>query len=407
MNRSNRASLSFILITLLLNTLGIGVVIPVLPRIVSTFMGGDIAASSRYYGSFVAVYAAMQFLFAPILGGLSDRFGRRPVILTSLLGTGLDYLLLAFAPDLTWLFVGRVIAGITGASFSAASAYIADVTPPDKRAQSFGLIGAALGLGFIVGPAAGGLLGSVHLRLPFLAAAGLSLTNLLYGLFVLPESLAPENRRPFSVRRANPLSSLRNLGRHRVLLGLTGALVCSLMAQHILRNVWALYTEARFGWDALDVGLSLALVGLAGALVQGVLIRPLISRIGERRALVLGLVSSVMGFVAIGMANRGWMLNVFVFPFALGGLADPAMQGLISREVGPSEQGELQGSLASLGSLTAIAGPLLGTGLFARFVRPLEGPSVPGAPFFAAACFQAFALVLVLRLFVRTPRKAP
>jgi len=406
-NRPNRASVSFILITLLLSTLGVGVVVPVLPRIVSSFLGGDIAASSRYYGSFVAVYAAMQFLFAPILGGLSDRFGRRPVILMSLLGAALDYLLLALAPDLAWLFVGRVMAGITGASFSAASAYIADVTPPEKRAQSFGLIGAAFGLGFIIGPAAGGVLGSIHLRLPFLAAAGLSLANFLYGLFVLPESLAPENRRPFSFRRANPLSSLRNLGRHRVILGLTGALVCSFMAQHILRNVWALYTEVRFGWDALDIGLSMALVGLAGAIVQGVLIRPLFSRLGERRALVLGLAVSVTGFVAIGVASQGWLLCVFIVPFALGGIAEPAMQGLISREVGPSEQGQLQGSLASLASLTAIAGPLLGTGLFAWFARPLAGPSVPGAPFFAAACFQALALVLVLRLFARIPPKAP
>ncbi len=248
MDKKRSAGVPFILVTLLLDTLGIGVIIPVLPRLIESFLGGDIARASSYFGAFVAVYAAMQFVFAPILGGLSDRFGRRAVILASLAGASLDYLLLAFAPSLAWLFLGRVVAGITGASFSAATAYIADVTPPEKRAQSFGLMGAAFGLGFILGPALGGLLGGFSLRLPFLVAAGLNLLNFLYGSVVLPESLRREDRRPFSLRRANPLSSLRNIARHPVILGLTASLVCSMLAHQILNSIWALHTEARFGW---------------------------------------------------------------------------------------------------------------------------------------------------------------
>nr|AHB82049.1 MFS transporter [Sorangium cellulosum] len=401
MSFRRNASILFILITLLLDTLGVGLLIPILPRLVGAFTGDDVSAASHYYGAFVAVYAAMQFVFAPILGALSDRFGRRLVILTSLLGATLDYLLLAFAPSLAWLFVGRVLAGITGASFSAASAYIADVSPPEKRAQSFGLMGAAFGIGFIVGPAVGGLLGSVHQRLPFLVAAGLNLLNFLYGLLVLPESLPPEHRRAFSLRRANPLASLRNLGRHALILGLVGTLVCNSMAQHILESVWALYTEQRFGWSALDVGVSLALVGLGNAIVLGGLVRVLVPRLGERLSLVAGLGVSAAGLMVYGLADRSWLMYALMLPFALGGIAGPAAQALISREVGPSEQGELQGSLASLQSLTAIIAPLVGTSLFAYFAPQTARLHLPGAPFFAAAGFNALALVLAVRLFAR------
>ena len=406
MDRKRSAGVPFILVTLLLDTLGIGVVIPVLPRLLASFLDGDLARASSYYGIFVAIYAAMQFLFAPILGGLSDRFGRRTVILASLAGASLDYLLLAFAPSLAWLFLGRLAAGITGASFSAATAYIADVTPAEKRAQSFGLMGAAFGLGFILGPALGGALGGISLRLPFLVAAGLNLLNFLYGSLVLPESLSLEHRRPFSLRRANPLSSLRNIARHPVILGLTATLVCSLIAQQVLQSVWALHTEARFGWGPVDIGASLALVGLMAAIVQGGLIRVIIPRLGERRALLVGLAVSTVGFLAFSFATRGWMMYAILIPFALSGLAGPASQAILSREVGPSEQGELQGSLSSLQSLTGILGPLLATALFTRFAAPSATPHIPGAPFFAAAAFSLLGLLLALRLFAKTPPRA-
>jgi DHA1 family tetracycline resistance protein-like MFS transporter len=407
MNRPRDASVAFILVTLLLDTLGIGVIIPVLPRLVASFLGGDLAVASRYYGVFIAAYAAMQFVFAPILGGLSDRFGRRTVILSSLMGAALDYLLLALAPDLAWLFVGRIIAGITGASFSAATAYIADVTPPERRAQSFGLVGAAFGLGFIIGPALGGLLGGVHLRLPFLVSAGLNLLNFFYGVFVLPESLPREHRRAFSLRRANPLSSFVNLGRHPIILGLTGTLVCNYLAQQILQSIWALHTEARFGWSEIDVGVSLTVVGLMSALVQGGLIRLVMPRLRERRALILGLLINVASYVGFGAATRGWMMYAILFPSSLAGLAGPAAQALISREIGPSEQGEVQGSLTSLGSVTAIFGPLLGTNLFAHFSPETAAPRIPGIAFFACACINACGLLFALRLFARTPEARP
>ncbi len=397
------AAVPFILVTLLLDTLGIGVIVPVLPRLIGSFLQGDFERASAYYGVFIALYAAMQFFFAPILGGLSDRFGRRPVILTSLAGAAVDYLLLAFAPTLPWLFAGRVFSGITGASFSAATAYIADVTPAEKRAQSFGLMGAAFGLGFILGPAIGGALGGISLRLPFLVAAGLNLLNFVYGSFVLPESLAAPHRRAFTLRRANPLSAMRNLGRHPVLFGLTATLVCSYLAQQMLQTIWALHTQARFGWEPYQIGASLAVVGISAAVVQGGLIRLILPRLGERRALLLGLTVNILGYLALGAATRGWMMYAICVPFALGGLAGPATQAILSREVGPSEQGELQGSLSSLQSLTAILGPLLATALFARFAAPTAVPHVPGATFYAAAAFNVAGMLLALRLFAKTP----
>lgn len=402
-----RASVAFILIVLVLDTLGIGVILPVLPRLIERFTHDDLATASHKYGIFIAVYAATQFVCAPIVGGLSDRFGRRTVILTSLVGAALDYLLLAFAPSLGWLFVGRVLAGMTGASFSAATAYIADVTPPEKRAASFGLVGAAFGLGFILGPGVGGLLGGVSLRAPFLLAAGLNFVNFMYGWFVLPESLAKENRRPFSWRRANPLGAMKNLARSPVVLGLTATIVCGYLAQAILQCTWALYTEARFGWSPVGVGMSLVCVGVAVALVQGGLVRRVVPRLGERRAVLVGLVFSVSGYVAFALANRGWMLYALVFPFALGGLVEPATKALLTREVGPREQGELQGSLGSLLSMTSIVGPLLGTALLARFAPPTAVPRIPGAPFLAAAALNALGFVLAARLFRTLKAREP
>ncbi len=393
-----RAGIAFVLVTILLDTLGLGLIIPVAPRLVASFLHDDLGTAAHYFGLLVSLYAVMQFLFSPVLGGLSDRFGRRRVIFLSLLGAAASYLLSGFAPSLGWLFVGRIVAGITGASFSAANAYVADITPPEKRAASFGAIGAVFGLGFILGPALGGALGDVGLRLPYFVGAGLNFVNLLYGLFVLPESLPREKRRPFSFARANPLGSLRSLGRNPVVFGLTGTMMCGYLAQFVLQSVWALHTQSRFGWPLRMVGVSLMVVGLATALVQGLLVRTAVPRLGERRALLLGLFMGAAGHAALGLASRGWMLMLAVFPLALGGLAGPAMQAVITREVSPTEQGEVQGALSSLGGIAAIVGPLIGTSLLARFGSPDARPYVPGAPFFACAAFSALGLALALRL---------
>jgi DHA1 family tetracycline resistance protein-like MFS transporter len=411
MVKTRRGAVPFVLVTVLLDTLGVGLVIPVAPRLIGSFLGNDIGAASHYFGLLLALYSVMQFVFAPVLGGLSDRFGRRAVILTSLLGAAASYLTSALAPALGWLFLGRTVAGITGASFSAAGAYVADITPPEKRAQGFGLVGAAFGLGFILGPALGGLLGGFGLRVPYFVAAGLNFANLLYGLFVLPESLSAENRRPFSLERANPIGSLRALGRHRVVLDLTGTMMCAFLSQMILQGVWALYNQARFGWNLRSVGLSLMVVGLGTAVVQGVLVRAIIPRLGERRMLILGLALSVVGHLGFALSTQGWMMYAVLVPFTLGGLAGPATQAIITSAVGPKEQGELQGSLNSLSGVAAIIGPLLGTGLLARFAPETANPRVPGAPFFAAAAISALGLWLALRLFARSPagvvRSAP
>ncbi len=407
MSESRRAGTAFVLVTVLLDTLGLGLIIPVAPRLVASFVHDDLAVASHYFGVIVSLYAAMQFLFAPVIGGLSDQFGRRPVILLSLFGAAVAYLLSGFAPALSWLFVGRTIAGITGASFSAAGAYVADVTPPEKRAQSFGMIGAVFGLGFILGPALGGLLGDYGLRVPYFVAAGLNFLNMLYGIFVLPESLPREKRRPFSFARANPLGSLRALARHPIVIGLTGTIFCGYMAQWILQSIWALHTQARFGWGIRMVGLSLVVSGIATAVVQGALVRVVVPRIGERRALIIGLTMGVLGQAALGLADRGWLMLAFTFPLALAGLGGPAVQAMITREVGPSEQGELQGSINSIGGIAAILGPLLGTALFSRFATEHATPHIPGVAFFAAAGFNAIGFVLALRVLARMPAATP
>jgi DHA1 family tetracycline resistance protein-like MFS transporter len=392
-----------VLVTVLLDTLGLGLLIPVAPRLVASFLGDDLERASHYFGILVSLYAAMQFVSAPVIGGLADRFGRRPVILVSLTGAAASYLMSGFAPALWWLFVGRIIAGITGASFSAATAYVADVTPPEKRAQSFGLVGAVFGLGFILGPALGGALGHVGLRLPYFVGAGLNFLNLLYGFFVLPESLARENRRPFSFARANPLGALTALGKHPIVLGLTGTMMCAYMAQWILQSVWALYTTARFAWTLRDVGISLMVVGLCTAVVQGFLVRAVVPKLGERRALIVGLLMTMTGHTLLGLATHGWMIYAFTVPLSLGGLAGPAVQAIISSKTAPTEQGEIQGSLTSLAGIAAIVAPIIGTTLLARFGAEGASPYVPGAPFFAAAGFIVLGLILALRLFARLP----
>jgi MFS transporter, DHA1 family, tetracycline resistance protein len=400
---SRRAQVSFVFVTLLLDTLGIGLVVPVVPELLRGLLGGDLAAASRYFGAFVAAYAVMQFLFSPVLGGLSDRIGRRPVLLAALLGAALNYGILAVVSDLRWLFFARVVTGLSSASISTATAYIADVTPPEKRAQSFGLVGAAFGLGFVFGPAVGGLLGGVDIRAPFYLAAALSLANFVYGAVALPESLPPERRRAFSFQRANPFASLANIRRHPMALGLTATMMCGYLAQQILQSTWALHGQARYGWTAAEVGVSLTVVGCLGAVVQGGLVRVVVPRLGERRTLALALSLSVLGYVGLALANRPLLLYAVMVPFSLGGLAGPAMQAIITHDVAPSEQGELQGSLASLLAGSSIVGPLIGTALLARFAPADATPHVPGAAFFAAALLNALGLALALRVFARAP----
>jgi MFS transporter, DHA1 family, tetracycline resistance protein len=393
---ARKAALSFIFVTLFLDVLGLGLIIPVGPRLIESFVGSNTAEASKWSGWLVSVYAVVQFVFSPIVGSLSDRFGRRPVLLASTFGQGLDYLLLAFTPSLWLFFVGRIIAGLTGASISTATAYIADVTPPEKRAQSFGLIGAAFGLGFVVGPALGGLLGHYSLRLPFLVAAGLTLLNVSYGFFVLPESLRPENRRAFSLTNANPFGTLLTLSKYPVVLSLAATLFLSGMAQRALESTWVLSTKYRYGWDSIMTGLSLTAVGVGAAVVQGFLGRKIIPALGERKTLVMALAVQTLANLCYGLAPQGWMVFCVLPLAAFGGLAMPASQGLMSKSVPADRQGMLQGGSSSLISLTQIIGPPLATHLFAFFISPEAPRSLPGAPFFFAACFLAVALLLAV-----------
>ncbi|HEY6166788.1 MAG TPA: TCR/Tet family MFS transporter [Verrucomicrobiae bacterium] len=399
-----RPALMFIFVTFFLDVLGIGLIIPVLPRLVEQLVGGDTSHAARAVGVLGAVYSLMQFLFSPALGSLSDRFGRRPVILGSLFGSGLDYLLLWWAPSLSWLFLGRVISGITGANVSAATAYIADISPPEKRAANFGVIGAAFGLGFVAGPALGGLLGSADVRLPFLVAAGMTLLNWLYGFFVLPESLAPENRRSFSWAGSNPVSSFVGLGRWPVVRGLAESFFLFNVAQFALHSVWVLYTSYRYGWSSTQVGLSLAVVGVTAAVIQGGLARRIIPALGEARSMRVGFLISGVTMLGYGLATRGWMIYALLVFGSLGFIAGPAVQGLISCHVPANEQGGVQGALASLRSVAGIIAPLLGTGLFGYFISPGAWTVLPGASFFMGAGLIAVAFWLAARTLHRHPQ---
>ncbi|MCB0092410.1 MAG: TCR/Tet family MFS transporter [Caldilineaceae bacterium] len=397
------AKLGFIFVTLLLDILGLGLIIPVLPKLIESFTNNNVESASTVYGIMIAVYALMQFIFAPILGSLSDQYGRRPVILISLLGSGLDYLLLAFAPSLSWLFVGRVISGVTAANITTASAYIVDVSAPEDRAKNFGILGVAFGLGFIIGPAIGGLLGDVKLHLPFLVVAGITLLNWLYGYFVLPESLKPENRRPFSWRRANPIGSLSGLGRYPIVLALVSTIVLASMAQNALQSTWVLYTDFRYNWGPRDVGLSLAVVGLSAAIVQGGLIGKIVDFLGERKALLTGLSISVVSFILYGLASAGWMLYVIPFLGAFGSISGPSAQSIITQNVADNEQGAIQGALTSLNSLTGVIAPLIATNVFRYFISDAAPVTIPGAAFFIGAFFLVIALALAARTFRRLP----
>lgn len=400
----SKSALRFIFFTLLIDVTGLGLIIPVIPKLIEQLTGEGVSAASQWGGWLTFAYAIMQFLFAPILGNLSDQYGRRPILLTSLIGFGIDYLFVAFAPTIGWLFVGRLIAGITGASFTTASAYIADVSTPQNRAQNFGLIGAAFGLGFIVGPVIGGLLGSYGTRVPFLVAAALSILNALYGYFVLPESLPKENRRPFQWRRANPLGSLLHLRKYPRVSGLIGALILVYIAGHAVQSNWTFFTIKKFNWSESLIGISLGAFGVLIAAVQGGLIRFVSPRIGNDRSVYVGLLLYTIGMLLFAFASQTWMMFAFMVPYCLGGIAGPALQSIISGNVPANEQGELQGALTSLISATSIIGPPLMTNLFAYFTRPAAPVQFPGAPFLFGACLMLASTILAY-LFLRAPAK--
>lgn len=388
------AAVGFIFITLLIDVMGWGLIIPVMPDLIAQLKHIPVNEASSYGSLLISMYAIMQFVCAPIIGNLSDRFGRRPVILFSLFGFGVDYLFLAFAPTYGWLFVGRTIAGITGASFTTAAAYIADISTPETRAKNFGLIGAAFGLGFIIGPAIGGQLGSLGLRAPFYAAAILCLLNWLYGYFILPESLDKENRRKFEWKRANPVGSLLHLKKYPVISGLMFSFMLIYLAAHAIQSNWSYFTMYRFHWNERMVGYSLALVGLLMAAVQAGLIRIVNPKLGNQRSVYIGLFCYSIGLFLFAFATQSWMMYAFLVPYCLGGIAGPALQAILAGHVPPNEQGELQGALTSLMSLTSIFGPLIMNNLFYYFTKSAAPVYFPGASFLLGGIFMLGSAII-------------
>lgn len=386
MIKNRKAAIGFIFITLLIDITGLGLIIPVMPKLIEELLHtSDVSKASQYAGWLTFAYAITQFVFAPVLGNLSDKYGRRPVLLFSLLGFGIDYLFLSFAPTIGWLFVGRVIAGVTGASFTTASAYIADISTNENRAQNFGMIGAAFGLGFILGPLIGGLLGELGPRVPFFVAAGLALLNAAYGYFVLPESLDKEHRRVFEWRRANPIGSLLQLRKYPAVSGLIISMILIYIAGHSVQSNWSFFNIERFNWSPKMIGISLGIVGLLVGGVQGGLVRVVNPKIGNEKSIYLGLGLYALGLLLFAFATEGWMMFVFLIPYCLGGIAGPALQSIISGHVPSNEQGELQGALTSLMSATSIIGPPVMTNLFAYFTKKEAPVYFPGAAFFLGA----------------------
>jgi DHA1 family tetracycline resistance protein-like MFS transporter len=396
-SNQRRAAVPFILFTVFLDVLSMGVIIPVLPNLVLGFSGGATDQAAKVYGWFTTVWALMQFIASPLLGALSDRFGRRPIILISCFGLGCDYLVMANAPSLAWLFVGRMISGIMAAGYPTAIAYVADVTPPQERGAWFGKIGAAWGIGFITGPAIGGFLAAISPRAPFWVAAILTILNAAYGFFILPESLAKDVRRPFSWKRANPVGSLRLLSAHRELLGLSTVYFFLYLAMNVLYTVYVLYAGYRYHWSAGIVGSTLALVGICNVVVQGVLVKGMLQRLGERKALLIGIAAAALGFALYGYAPTGLVFCAAIPVFAWMGLFGPAAQQIMTRHVSPSEYGQLQGANMSLNGIAGIAGPYLFTGVFAYFIQPGKW-HIPGAAFYLAAilCAAGFLVAEVV-----------
>ncbi len=392
-----QAAVGFIFITMLIDIIGWGIIIPVIPSLIKELIHGDISEAAKYGGWLTFSYAITQFIFAPIVGNLSDKFGRRPILLISLFVFSLDYMLLAFAPTITWLFVGRILAGITGASITTASAYIADISTSENRAKNFGLIGAAFGLGFIIGPVIGGLLGQYGARVPFYAAAILCMLNFLYGYFILPESLDKENRRNFEWKRANPIGAFLHLKKYPNLIGLIIAIFILYVGSHAVQSNWSFYTMYRFNWDERMVGISLGIIGLLVGLVQGVLIRWINPKIGNVKSIYLGLLLYTIGMFLFAFATESWMIFLFLIPYCLGGIAGPALQAVVSENVKPSEQGEIQGTLASLMSASAIIGPPMMASIFYFFTHDEAPFKFPGAPFVLGGVLMLISTVLAYR----------
>ncbi len=390
-------SLLFIFITIFIDITGLGIIIPVIPALITELIDGSISEAAKYSGWLMFSYATLQFLFAPFLGGLSDQYGRRPVILLSLFGFGINYLVLALAPNIIWLFLGRIFQGIMGASLTTASAYIADISTPEKKAQNFGLIGAAFGLGFILGPVIGGYLGQFGSRVPFIAAAAFTLINLVYGYFILPESLDKKNRRKFDIKRANPIGTLMSLKRYPVISGLLICIVLFNIAQHATHSTWTFFTIEKFDWSEKLVGYSLGFIGLLAAIVQGGLIRVIIPKLGNIKSVYFGMIFYIIGLSLFSFAEEGWMVFAFAIPLSLGGISGPALQGIMTNKIPDDEQGEFQGGMTSLVSLTAIIGPLLMTNLFSYFTSENSFYYFPGAPFLVGAIISFFGLIIAVR----------
>lgn len=397
MASNNKSAVGFIFITLLIDFTGFGIIIPVLPKLIEELTGGGLSEAAIYGGWLTISYSVMQFISAPVLGGLSDRFGRRPVLLASLFGLGLDYIFLAFAPSIFWLFVGRILAGVTGASFTTAQAYIADVSEPEKRAQNFGMVGAAFGIGFIIGPVMGGIFSQYGLRVPFMIAAGLSLLNWIYGYFILPESLQPENSRKFEWKRANPVGAILHIRKYPALGGLLLSLLLLYIASHSVQSTWTYYTMLKYNWSEAWVGYSLGFVGIVVGLVQGLLIRSIIPKIGQQKAVFFGLLLYILGFTLFAFASKGWMMFAVMLPYGLAGIFGPAMQGIISNDVPPNGQGEIQGIIAGLMSISSIIGPLVMTNLFSYATSAGSPIYFPGAPFILGAILTVFCLFICMR----------
>jgi MFS transporter, DHA1 family, tetracycline resistance protein len=397
MKEKKSPAIGFIFITMLIDIIGLGIIIPVIPKLISELIHGDISEAAKYGGWLLFAYAFTQFVFSPLIGNLSDKYGRRPVILISLFGFSLDYLLLAFAPTITWLFIGRIISGITGASITTASAYIADVSTPENRAKNFGLIGAAFGLGFIIGPVIGGFLGQYGARVPFYAAAVLCMVNFLYGYFILPESLAKENRRDFSWKRANPVGAILSLKKYPTLIGLIVATFILYTASHAVQSNWSYFTIYQFGWDEKMVGISLGVVGLLVGIVQGGLIRYVNPILGNKKSIFTGMALYCLGMFLFSVATETWMMFVFLIPYCLGGISGPALQSVVSEQVLPTEQGEIQGTMTSIMSASSIIGPPMMSSIFYYFTHKTAPFQMAGAPFVLGGLLMLISLVIAYK----------
>jgi DHA1 family tetracycline resistance protein-like MFS transporter len=394
-SRSYGSALLFIFLTILIDTAGMGIIYPVLPNLIETLTGEGLSGASVWGGWLTAAYAVMQFIAAPLIGSLSDKFGRRPILLAALVGFGIDYLFLAFAPTIWWLFIGRVIAGITGASYTTASAYVADISTDNNRAQNFGLIGAAFGLGFTIGPVIGGLLGSIGERVPFFAAAGLSLLTAFYGYFVLPETLAKENRRDLVWNRANPISALLKFKKYPHLYKLLAGFFLYYTAGHVIQSTWSFFTLYKFDWNEKAVGISLGIFGLLIAWVQAFLTKYVTKKYGNNKSIIIGLIAYIIGMFLFSFVSQSWMLYVIMIPYSIGGITIPAIQSVITSQVPNNQQGELQGMLSSLISATAVLGPPIMNSLFAHFTSPSASVQFPGAPFLFGGVLTVVALMII------------